>query len=313
MAENFAETTRTVDFKLGVEMALAEDRGIFRPKAMQDTHTGNKKVEITDRFSRLQGYDIEERNSKTSHIDPDVERRWISKPKRHAVPVIIDPDDQAATQVGLKSPLSMGVADAIRMKHDDAWLEGFYGNALTGEEGTQTVPFKAANVLAADYGETAANYTGLTYAKMLQVQFLRRRRFARITPGDMPHCAITAYEIKDLFGIDRYINGDYRSPELKPLENGEPSNFLGITWVPAEIDSAANYPKGSLVAVNSSGHRRLPFWLPSGMHFGVWTEFDGRDDIRPDLHHSEQIAGYTCVKATRLHEDKCFIIEVNGT
>ncbi len=313
MAENFAEVTRTVDYQLNVEMALAENRGLFRPLAMQGNHAGSKKTEITDRFSRLKMTDIEERNSKTSHTDPDVERRWIVKPKRASLAVLLDPDDAAATSVGLKSPLVMAVADAKRAKDDDAWLEGFFGPAITGEEGTTSVPFKSANIIAADYGETSTNYVGLTDKKIQQLQFLRRRRFAKVKPGDRLHVAITAYEIKDLFNIDRFVNGDYRSPELKPLENGEPTNYMGIQWVPAEFDDAANYPKGALVAVNGSGHRRLPCWLPSGMHFGTWLEFKGYDDTRPDMNHSEQIAGYTTVKATRLHEDKCFIIECAGS
>ncbi len=313
MAENFAETTRTVDYQLGVEMALMESPGKFYGRARHGNHAGNKKVEMTDRFSDIEGYDVEERNSKTSHVDPDVERRWMTKPKRRAVPVIIDPDDQATTQVGLKSPLTMGVARSLRRYRDDQFLVGFYGNAITGEDGTISVPFKAANVIAADYAETPGTYTGLTYEKILQLIYLATIRFAMEEETEVLNVAITAQETKDLFRIDRYINGDYRSPELKPIESGKPTNWLGINWIPAQINLAKAYPKAASLAVNGSGHRRLPCWFDSGMHVGTWLDFEGHMDVRPDLHHSEQVAGYSCIGATRLHEDKCFIMEVNGT
>jgi hypothetical protein len=145
-----------------------------------------------------------------------------------------------------------------------------------------------------------------------QLQFLRRRRFARTGPNDQLHVAITAYEVRDLLGIPEFINKDFRD-KAAALESGEPTSFMGITWVPAEIDDATQYKSAAALAVNSSGHRRLPCWLPSGMAYNTFLEFEGHQDIRADMNHDEQIAGYANGRATRVHEDKCFIIECAGT
>lgn len=306
MAQDFAEVTRTVEFKMAVEMDLAADRGLFRPLAMQGSDTG-KAIEVTDRFSRLQMEEITVRNGRTNNVDPDVIRRWINKPKRAGVAPLIDADDVLATKVGLKSPLVMGVADAARAYADDQWLRGFYGVAATGETGAVSVAFKTANVIAADY-DVPGTPSGLTYEKILKVNELRRQRFVKSNPAD-PFCvSITALEISALLRIDKFINGFYR--ESKPLESGEPTDFLGIHWIPAEITSAANYKNGAALALNGSGHRRLPCWVPSGMYVNSWLEFEAHDDVRADMNHSEQFAGYSCIAATRVNEDKCFIIEV---
>lgn len=307
---NYQEVVRTVEFRGAVEMDLAEDRGLFRPLAMQGSDKG-KAIEITDRFSRLKMQRIQERHGKTQLTEPTVERRWIKKQKRSGVAVPIDADDVTATTVDVKSPIVMGVADAARQYHDDQWLVGFYSPCYIGEEGASTVNFKTANVIAADYGETPGVYTGLTLLKLIQLRFLARRRFARAKKGDSLHMAVTAYEIKDLFKIDKFLSGDYRN--TKALEDGEITNFMGITFVPAEIDDANQYPEAAALAVNGSGHRRLPCWLPSGMFYNTWTEFEGHSDTRADMNHDEQIAGYSNGRGARTNEDKCFIVECNGT
>lgn len=307
---DFQEVVRTVEFRGAVEMALAEDRGLFRPLAQQGSEHG-KAIEITDRFSRLTMQQINERHGKTQLTAPTVERRWIKKQKRSGVAVAIDADDTTSTKVDVKSPIVMGVADAARQYHDDEWLKGFYGPAYVGEDGASTVNFKSANIIAADFGETPTNYVGLNLNKLIQLRFLARRRFARAKKGDGLHMAVTAYEIKDLFKIDKFLSGDYRN--TKALEDGEITNFMGITFVPAEIDDATQYPQAAALAVNGSGHRRLPVWLPSGMYYNTWTEFEGHSDTRADMNHDEQIAGYSNGRAARTHEDKCFIVECAGT
>jgi hypothetical protein len=310
MPDHYQDVVRTVAFRGAVEMALAEDRGLFRPLAQQGSETG-KRIEITDRFSRLQMQQIQERHGKTNLSFPTVERRWIAKQKRSGVAVPIDADDKTSTTVDVRSPIVMGTADAARQYHDDQWLLGFYGPAIVGEEGTSTVNFKGANVIAADHGETPTNHVGLTFAKVNQLQFLRKRRFARQSKADRLHVAITAFEARDLLAMDKFTNGDYRN--TKPLENGEITEWMGIKWVPAEIDDATQYPNAAALAVNGSGHRRLPCWLPSGMYYNTWTEFEGHTDTVPMMNHDELIAGYSNGRAARIHEDKCFIIECAGS
>lgn len=306
MAENYPDTLRTKTYMGNVELALAEMPGKFVPLSNNTAINDENEIEITDRFSELYYEDIETRNGKTVNTDPDVERRWLRAGKRAGVAPLIDPDDRMSTKVDQKAPVVMGTARGARRYHDDKWLVGFFGTAWTGEEGKTATPFKAANVLAADFGETGGVYKGLTLKKLRGIRKLARKRFVD-TETEKLHMIVTAEEIDDLLSLDQFINGDYSN--TKALENGEVRDWMGFRFIPGEIDNPKAYKRGSALAVNGSGHRRLPVWVPSGMHYNTWLEFEGHTDVRSDMNHSEQIAGYAKGAGTRTDEDKCFIVE----
>lgn len=324
MADDWAEMTRTVSYEKAVEFQLNEQAGKLKPLAgsfksgMTDT-----SVEITDRFSDLVAEEIDGRNSKTQFQDMNDERRWIHKPKRAAIHVPLDPDDEMATQIDLNAPIAVGVARGIRRYQDDKWLIGYYGTAYTGEQGLTAVGFKSANVIPADWGETAGTYTGLTLAKLRRIRYLFRTLLVD-TEAEMVQMLITAEEIDDLLQIDQYINSRY-NPEsqvrtrLLPmgetarqaLQDGEPTPFLGINFIPTELTNPKPYPMANAqgLTTNGSGHRRLPAFVPSGIAGRWWLDFQTERDKRPDMNHSTQYSGYTCGAFSRVHEDKCLIVE----
>lgn len=321
--ENWADTTRTVEYEKAVEFQLNEMPGKLKPMASQYTSNSSKK-QITDRFDDMYAEEIDERNGDTKNTDTDVERRWIHKPKRASVAPLLDPDDEMSTEVGLRSPLATGVAKAIRRYQDDKWLEGFYGPAYTGEEGLTSVPFKAANIIAADHGETANTFVGLTLKKLRQVRKLARQRFVD-TDAEQLNMLITAEEVDDLFEIDQFLNSRYNpdsqrrrytpmSEDAKQaLQDGEPSPFLGIVFWPVEFTNPKAFKRVNAAGLttNASGHRRCPVWVNSGMAFCTWLDFTTKVDERADKNHSTQFAAYTCGRASRTNEDKCFIVECN--
>jgi hypothetical protein len=280
-----------------------------------------EKIEITDRFSDIMPKKINERLGKTEFSDSAIERRWIHKQDRIQVAAALDPDDQMATEIPLDSPLAMAVARGIKIGRQDEFLIGFFGNAYTGKDGTTAVPFSSANVFAADYGETAANYKGLTLNKLRGVRKRARKLLLdNSDPKDKLHMMITADEIEDLLSINEYISRDYNPDSqsgFKPmsegakqaLQNGEVTDFMGIIFEPHEINNAKAFPVGSTLAVNGSGHNRLPVWAQSGMAGREWLLVESHRDQRPDLNHAWQFTAYTNLRYSRIHEDKCFIVE----
>lgn len=321
MADNYLNTTATVQFEMAVEFQLNELHDEFETLCNFKGGTTGEKVEITDRFSDLLPKKVNERIGRTELQDSDVERRWIHKQDRIQVATALDPDDQMATEVPLDAPLAMAVARGIKIGRQDEFLIGFYGNAYVGKDGTTAVPFKSSQVLAADYGETATNYKGITLNKMRGVRKIFRQNL--IDPRDPMnkiHWMITAEEIEDLLAINEYINRDYNphsQSNYKPmsgmasqaLQNGEPTDFLGIHFVPAEFTNAKAFPVASSLTVNGSGHRRCPVWIPSGMAGRQWLLVESHRDQRPDLSHAWQFTAYTNVRYSRIHEDKCMIVE----
>lgn len=321
MADNWAETTRTVSYEKAVEFQLNEQPGKLKPMVGSWKNVDGEKVEITDRFSDLYAEEIEGRHQQSKYTAPNVERRWIHKPNRSAIHVLLDPDDRMATEVDIRAPLPVGIAKGIRRYQDDQWLLGFFGTAYTGKEGLTAVPFKSANVLAADTGETGGNYVGLTLKKLRAIRKMFRINLVD-TEAEMIHMLVTAEEIDDLLQIDEYVSSRYNPDsqlrsKYKPLgedarqalQDGEPTPFLGIQFIPAEITNPKAYRKGADLTVNGSGHRRLPVFVPSGMAGRSWLDFEGKIDERPDINHSEQLSGYSACRFSRVHEDKCAIVE----
>lgn len=307
MAVDYADVVRTIGFRKAVEFALNEMPGKFRGLCGSMGAYNNKFEQIEDRFSDIYAEEIDERNGDTKTTDPDVIRRWITKPKRAQVAVMIDPDDKLATEVDIKSPIVNRVATAIRRYQDDKFLEGFYGSAYTGtEDNLQTVAFKSANIMAVDYGNTGTPQ-GLTLAKLIGIKKLMRQRLVDLD-AERPVIMTTAEQEEDLLNIMQIQSRDYNPQTQQALQSGQVVTFMGFDFIQAEIGNATAYKRSSTLTVDGSGYRRLPVFVRSGMHWGNWLDFEGHVDLLPGKNHSEQIAGYTCGRATRVLEDKCFQI-----
>lgn len=321
MAQDFADTVTTVQFEKAVEFQLLELKSGFEQMCDFKGGTVGEKTEITDRFSTMKAKRIEGRLQKITHNNPDVERRWIHKQNSISCHTAVDMDDQLATEVPLDSPLAESVARAIRVSRQDEFLLGFYGTAYTGKDGTQQVSFLAQNVVAADWNGATndGTFRGLTLDKL---RFIRKRaRKLMIDPSEEKlHMGISAEEIEDLLKINEYISRDYNpdSQVGKPmsqgaqqaLQDGEPTDFLGIHFVPMEFTNSEAYPEGSALALNGSGHRRCPVWVPKGMAGREWLTIKTERSQRTDLDgHPWQYSAYTNVRYSRRDEKRCFIVE----
>lgn len=324
MAQDFAETLATVQFEKAVEHQLLEVKDSFEAMCDFKGGTVGEKVEITDRFSTVKAKRMEGRLQKITHTTPDVERRWIHKQLSVSIHIPIDMDDQLATEIQMDSPIAVAVARAIKVARQDEFLIGFYGTSYTGKEGTTQVSFLNGNVIAADWNGTTNDATmrGLTLAKLRRVRTLARKLM--IDPSiEKLHMGITAEEIDDLLQINEYISRDYnpdsqmgqnRIPMSKQaeqaLQDGEPTDFLGIHFVPMEFTNAEAYPESSVLSLNGSGHRRCPVWVPSGMSGREWKAIDTKRSERTDIDgHPIQYSAYTNVRYSRRDEKKCFIVE----
>jgi DNA topoisomerase VI subunit B len=297
------ETLRTISYTKAVGFQLAEMPGKLRPLTARITALSDKSIQIEDRFDDLQVSEIVGRHTDTVHTDADIERRWIHKPRPQRVSVLLSKDDMAATEIDPKAPIARQSAVAVRRAHDDRWLQGFYGNAYTGETGTTAVPFKSANIMAVNTGEAAP--AGITLNKLIAMQETMRRNLVD-TELEKPVAVITAKQITDLLKINQLQNRDY-NPQLETaLQSGRPMDFMGFTWVPSEIGNSRAYPVGSTLSVDGSGYRRVPFLVSSGMYGNMWEEFFARVTEESTKEFDWQVYARTTAAFTRLNEDKCY-------
>jgi hypothetical protein len=294
------ETTRTVDFRLGVDFQLREQEGKLWGFRGSSGAYSDKLAQIEDRFDDLLVREVTERNGDTVTTDIDIERRWIMKPRRQNVAVLIDKDDMKSTKIDLKSPIAIQTARAVRRAHDGRWLQGFYGTAYTGEgESSLTaVPFKSSNVLA-------SSSAGITKNKLIAMRELMSTRLVDLE-AEKPTMLITAKQVSDLLKINEVTSRDYNPAVTQALQNGQVTEFMGFRFVQTELGNSRVYPDASTLTLNGSSERINPVFVPSGMHTGVWLEFEGYIDRLPGKNQSTQVYGETIVAATRVNEDKCF-------
>lgn len=298
--ENWPEGARTTSFQLAVEYELNQMPGKLYPLVGSQAGYSDKSAQITDRFGDLNLEEKNGRNTDTPIADIGHTRRWIKKPKSGDIGTLIDVDDVKSTRVDLKSPVAVQAGQGARRWHDDKWVAGYFGTAWTGETGDTAVSFDSNNVVP-------HNNTGFTKAKMLEVREMMNLNDVDIE-AEMPIWILDPQSETDLLGITEYVNADYN--DSKPLMRGEIKPWLGFRFVRANLTSTAAYPTGSSLVIPTAGQVALPVFVPSGLHRGVWWEFMGHIDRRPDKRQSTQIYASACSAVTRVNEDKCYQVIV---
>jgi hypothetical protein len=297
------ETLRTIEYRLAVGYQLNEVPGKLKVLVGSSAGYSDKKAQIEDRFDDLVAQEKVQRNGDTNNVDISAERRWIIKPRTQNVAPLLDRDDLMATKIEVKSPIAIQTAKAIRRAQDDRWLQGFYGNSYTGEDGATTVAFKSANIVAVNQDESSN--LGITLNKLIYMRTLMEQRFVDLE-AEKPIAIITSKQHRDLLKLVQVQSRDYNPQSTLTLQNGIVTEFMGFRFISAEIGNASAYPLASTLTVDGSGYRRVPFFVPSAMHWGNWVDFFGRITERDDKNFSTQVYGETCGAAVRVNEDKAF-------
>lgn len=303
MPENFAEAHRNVTFNNNVTATLRQEPGMLYPLCgTQNDYSGSKAARIENRFGRLRMRPRTERNGDTNNADLNSLARHIKVGPSYNIAPLIDRDDKKVTEVDLTSPAVRETADAARTYHDDMFGIGYFGNGWEGETGDTAVAFKAANILA--HGGT-----GVTKAKLIDMRELIRKRNNK-TMREKPIMFLFPEDESQLLSIQEYADID--TNDFKPLVDGEIKPWLGFRFVCVNPDAESLPDSYALYFQDAGATRRLPVFMPSGMHRGVWTEFWGKISERDDKSFSEQIYGEARSACVRTDEDKCFIFQSQG-
>lgn len=306
MPENFSEKHNNVSFNNAVTFALAARAGLLYPLVgSSNNYSGDEKSRILNEFDELAMSDQETRNGDTNLTDIDSLVRFILAEPAADVATLLDKNDQKVTQVELGSPIAARIAQAAQRYHDRKWLEGYYGTAWGGKTGDTAIPFKAANVLP-------AGGSGITMNKLIETRELLGLGNIDFDE-EMPIMLITPRQETDLLKIEEYKNSDYNDGHV--LVRGEIKPFMGFRFIRFNPDSKTKsnvhaYGQARyLTKAQGSNVRRLPVFVPSGLHRGIWTEFWGDIGPRRDKKVNTQMYGEARSAVTRTDEDKCFLVE----
>lgn len=230
----------------------------------------------------------------TRHADtPIVDTEW----QRRKIAMVdydwgdyIDKADKLKMLADPTSEYTQNASFALGRALDDEVITKAFATAYVGKEGTATVTFPEANVVA-------VGASGLTLNKMLAAKEILDSYDT--DPDEPRYWALAAKQIQDLLKIDEFISADYNTVRALVAGARTPFSFMGFTFIPIST---------SLLDVDSDSYRRNIVWAKNGLGLGIGAEIT--TDVSPDIKKNMAIlvqAHISC-GASRVDEDK--VVEV---
>lgn len=280
-------------FTGNVRALLTKRSGLLTPFVTRASYRGDK-IQLINYIGPV--YFIERKTvyADTKATELEHTSRWLTG-RTYDCAILVDRLDTLKMIYDPTSPYTERMREAAARKYDQIIMDSFYADAKAGKTGDTVVTFPAGNIIA--HGGT-----GLTVAKLRSLRKMMKKKFVDFRTM-RPIIAVTAEEVDDLLGETTIQSVDFNS--VKPLVDGEVTSFMGFNFMPYEDngdDRIYQYVSGTVV-------RRLPAWVPDGMHFGVWDDLTIIINNRPDKNNIKQIHGEFTAGATRVNEDNVFAVE----
>lgn len=281
-------------YSTNIQMLLQQKGSKLRNAVMMGSHVG-KQASPVDQIGAIEMQPVTSRFAPMGRVDAATDRRWVF-PSDFDLPQLIDTFDKLRLITDPESSYVQNAVMAAGRQFDKLIIDAFLGDAKTGETGSTTTSFIAANEV--DVATGGAN-SKLNVAKIKAVKELM---MANEIDFDMEqaYIGITAADHAALLNEIQVISSDFNGG-MPVLQNGKVVSFLGFQFIHTELIET------QLAGTNEV---TLPVWVKSGMHLGVW------DDIQNDVSQRKDLQGlpwqlYTTMTAgaTRLEEDKVYAIE----
>lgn len=274
------------DYKNTVMLLSQQKQSKLAGCVSQGNYTGDTgkpvdqvgEVTATKKTSRHQDTPIQS----TPH-----DARWVY-PADYIYADLIDKTDKLRMVADFESPYAMAGAASIERWKDDAIVEAFFADAKTGEKGTTTTSFPSSQQVSVSLGASGA--TGLNTAKLKRARKLFLAGEVDLDFEQM-FCSITDDQDEDLLNEAEVVSKEFNSKPV--LEEGKIIRWLGI-----------NFKHCQRLATDSSSYRRVPVWVPSGMHLGMWNDVETDIGVRRDKSNSTQVSVEGTFGSTRIEEVK---------
>lgn len=288
-----------LQFTANVQAALTRMGGKLMPYISSATYSG-EKAQVVNFLGPIFFTKRTSVYADTKATEPEHTQRWISADDFDCA-ILVDRVDTLRTIYDPVNPYVERMREALARTQDDIIASAFFADARSGKNGSSTVTFAAtASDTISDGG------VGLTFAKLRSLRKTMKRRYLDLRM-EKAMIAVTAQQTDDLLGETVIGSHDYNA--VKPLVDGEVSNFMGFTFIPAE--GTLSVDNGLLDTTNTL--RLCPAWVPSGMHFGDWQSFILTIGPRADKNNIPQIHGSFSAGATRVEEGRVFQVKCRDT
>tara|TARA_R110000772_G_scaffold9017_3_gene29673 strand:+ start:2047 stop:2913 length:867 start_codon:yes stop_codon:yes gene_type:complete len=273
-----------IDYKSTVEHLLQQRGSKFRSTVMEDSYNGKAGAAV-NQIGAVNAQLKTTRHSDTPLIETPHDKRWVY-PSDYEWADLIDDQDKLRIIADPTSPYAINGAMALGRAMDDVIISAATGTSKTGEDGTVSTAFPAAQTAATTAG-------GLTIAKLREAMQLLIAAEVDVDNEEL-YCAIGAQQHDDLLGQTQAISLDFTNKPV--LVDGRIRSFMGFNF----LDSQRLALSGT--------DRTAVCWAKSGLHLGIWNDINARITERDDKSYSTQVYLKATFGATRVEEKKVVAI-----
>lgn len=281
-------------YSSNVSLLLQQRGSKLRHAVTQGSHVG-KAASIVDQVGSVEMQPVTGRFSPMGRVDAPMDRRWVY-PNDFELPQSADTFDQLRTITDIQSTYVQNAVLAAGRRMDRLIISAFTGTAKTGESGSTSTIFTAANEVDVIVGGAASK---LNVAKLREVKRMMMANHIDFE-SEQAYIGITAADHDALLGEIQVVSKDYNDGTAV-LQKGKISSFMGFEFIFCELIETV------LAGTNEV---TLPVWVKSGMHLGIWGDVESAVSIREDLSGRPwQVYTKMTAGATRVEENKVYAIE----
>jgi hypothetical protein len=297
MSQN-VPTAFVVEYRNNMALALQQRRAKIWP-FIPLVEAAGERIVLKDFIGSVTAYEKDTRHSDTEYVNTPHDRLHIPAPNPMVVADLVDKEDQLRAKIQLTSGYMMSAVAALNRAKDAAALRAIFGNMITGKDGTTTVPFPSANVVAASVGAGAA--TRMNVAKLRAARKLLAQN--QVDMDEEKFMVLTAEQIDDLMNEVPVTSADFSRNAGKVNDEGRLNSFMGFTFIEMELGNT-HLGSAAALTVDGSGYRKNPFWVKSGLVGGEWESLFTDITRLPTKHYSTQVYARWAGAATRTENGK---------
>lgn len=289
-------TAMQVKYKNNVEMVLQQQKPMLLDAVTVQDDASAEKVKIKDLVGNTEPNEADERHGDTKYNNPTYDGIWIPKSNELYYADLIDNADRLGTSIELQGTSVTSGAGTINRSIDRRILEGFYGNVISGKEGTTSTAFPGGNVIPVTTGGAAGAQVMNVSKIRAATKFLRQQY---VDTSLEKYMVLTADDNDALLSEIPATHADFKSSYKGEVDgDGNLMRLLGWRFIHMELDNPL-LTTVSALATDGSGYRKTPFWVKPGLVANFWQRSRTSIDRLPQKLGSVQVFAGTTLSATR--------------
>lgn len=301
--------TAMTTFESAMRMELNQQEALLAPTAKTRDCKGSEKKKLTNLIANQTMRKKTERHSTVVHDTTGWDGIWIAKPDPDYLATLVDNEDELVTMVDLEGGELLAHAGAKIRSDDSAFLQGFFGDMITGKTGTTLNAFPAGNVVAIDYTGpgVAALEGGMSVPKIRRARKILAQNYVNLQ--QKLYIAMTSQQIEDLTNDAKATDRDFLNAN-KPLWS-EDGKFLmglaGFTFIEIELSNPLLWAEygGTDLTLAAGDDRKCPFFTEDAMVKGSWEELFTQVTKLPTQHYEAQVYSRTQRAFSRTDQNRC--------